>query len=248
MINLINNKKMDILGGLAGLGQGLLQRQTDRLNANRNFQQNKEMAKYQYSKDLEMWNRANEYNSPSSQMARYQSAGLNPNLIYGTGTASAGNTATSLPKYQAPTYQQNYSPIVDLPNTIGLYQDFQMKQAQIDNLKEQGKILASESLMKEIDAYYYQNYAGSEIRGVGQSKARLAQSQADFRSQDIELLRKKIKNTQLANELRSKDVNWYIWNRLGASAVKSISEVAKRGVKTGLRGTTNIFKNYKFVK
>lgn len=31
---------------------------------------------------LQMWNMENEYNSPSSQMQRYQQAGLNPNLIY----------------------------------------------------------------------------------------------------------------------------------------------------------------------
>lgn len=41
----------------------------------------------------------NKYNSPTEQMARYRSAGLNPNLIYGSGTTSAGN-ASSLPSYQ----------------------------------------------------------------------------------------------------------------------------------------------------
>lgn len=41
----------------------------------------------------------NQYNSPTEQMARYRSAGLNPNLIYGSGTTSAGN-ASSLPSYQ----------------------------------------------------------------------------------------------------------------------------------------------------
>lgn len=32
--------------------------------------------------NVDMWNLANEYNSPKSQMLRYQEAGLNPNLIY----------------------------------------------------------------------------------------------------------------------------------------------------------------------
>lgn len=41
----------------------------------------------------------NQYNSPTEQMSRYRSAGLNPNLIYGSGTTSAGN-ASSLPSYQ----------------------------------------------------------------------------------------------------------------------------------------------------
>ena len=41
----------------------------------------------------------NAYNTPAEQMRRYQAAGLSPNLIYGTGTASAGNQ-TSLGDYQ----------------------------------------------------------------------------------------------------------------------------------------------------
>lgn len=41
----------------------------------------------------------NQYNAPEQQMARYRSAGLSPNLIYGSGSASAGN-ANSLPAYQ----------------------------------------------------------------------------------------------------------------------------------------------------
>lgn len=46
------------------------------------------------------WEDQNAYNTPAQQMARYRAAGLNPNLIYGTGSASAGN-ASSLPPYQS---------------------------------------------------------------------------------------------------------------------------------------------------
>lgn len=38
----------------------------------------------------EMWNKANEYNSPAAQMARMKQAGLNANLMYGS--ISPGNT------------------------------------------------------------------------------------------------------------------------------------------------------------
>lgn len=51
-----------------------------------------------------LWNQKlikeqNEYNSPKSQMARYQAAGLNPNLIYGQG--NSGNQ-TMIPEIQGP--------------------------------------------------------------------------------------------------------------------------------------------------
>ena len=60
---------------------------------------NMELAQYQYSKDLEMWNKQNDYNSPQQQMERFAEAGLNPNLIYGQG--NAGN-ATSAPSFDRP--------------------------------------------------------------------------------------------------------------------------------------------------
>lgn len=43
------------------------------------------------------WNAQNEYNTPTEQMARYRAAGLNPNLIYGSGQASAGNAGAIAP-------------------------------------------------------------------------------------------------------------------------------------------------------
>lgn len=59
-----------------------------------------ELAEYQYSKNLEMWNRQNAYNTPSNQVKRIKAAGLNPALLYGSG--SVANTASDAPKYEAP--------------------------------------------------------------------------------------------------------------------------------------------------
>ena len=50
--------------------------------------------------NTKMWNLQNEYNTPANQMKRYREAGLNPNLIYGNGSSSAGN-ATSAPEMTA---------------------------------------------------------------------------------------------------------------------------------------------------
>ena len=54
---------------------------------------NKSMLNRQFQNDVKMWNMQNEYNLPKNQMQRYQDAGLNPNLIYGEGSASAGNAS-----------------------------------------------------------------------------------------------------------------------------------------------------------
>lgn len=41
----------------------------------------------QYERDIEQRDYSNWYNSPENQMKRFEEAGLNPNLIYGQGTA-----------------------------------------------------------------------------------------------------------------------------------------------------------------
>lgn len=81
----------NLLGSLLGFGS------QDRTN-----KANMQLAEYQYSKQLEMWNRQNEYNLPKNQISRLTDAGLNPNLVYGNGTVQ-GMTAAPAPQYHAPT-------------------------------------------------------------------------------------------------------------------------------------------------
>lgn len=127
---------MGIIADIASIPLSIIQQRQNaklqRENVNKTIEANKNLAEYQYNRDVEMWNKQNEYNSPLSQMARFKSAGLNPNLIYSQG--SAGN-ATTLPKYQAPTVKYDNIPKTNLPETLSRFQDFNMRQAQIDNVK-----------------------------------------------------------------------------------------------------------------
>lgn len=111
-------------------------------NTDMTIEANKKMAEYSYNKDLQMWNLANQYNSPTAQMERFKKAGLNPNLIYGQG--SAGN-ATQLPKYQAPKSEYNYQTLKALP-VLGAYQSLQRNKAQIDLIKEQADYTRSKNI------------------------------------------------------------------------------------------------------
>lgn len=83
----------------------------------RQFAQEKEMAEYAYTKDVEMWNMANEYNSPTAQMERLKAANLNPNLVYGNGSV-VGNTSTQTPKYQKPNVPNYVSGATQLMQSI----------------------------------------------------------------------------------------------------------------------------------
>lgn len=134
-----------IIAGLAALGgsyasarsnQKIARYNTDATNA-----ANLKMAEYGYSKDLDMWNKANAYNSPEAQQTRLASANLNPNLVYGAGNVG-GNTTGQLPRFNAPTQEFNYAPEAlgaaagqTLPGMLSQFQDFAMRQAQIDSVK-----------------------------------------------------------------------------------------------------------------
>lgn len=130
-----------------GIGANIV----SKYNARANAQANMNLAQYQYSKDLEMWNKQNDYNSPVNQMARFKDAGLNPNLMYGQG--SPGN-ATQLPKYSAPTMQYNVQS-GDISQGLGVisqFQDFGIKQAQIDNLNAQAENTRARTVNENLTA------------------------------------------------------------------------------------------------
>jgi hypothetical protein len=116
-----------LVGQLFSIGQ------THNINS-QNYQNNVDLANLAYRHNLDMWNRANEYNTPSAQMARLRDAGLNPNLVYGKGAAMP---AAQLPRYQAPKIDYKVPPQLELGNTIAQFQDFQLKKAQIDNVQAQ---------------------------------------------------------------------------------------------------------------
>jgi hypothetical protein len=135
----LGNTLKDMSAGLpviGGLIQSNINAKVARENTDKTIAANRAMAEYQYQKDLEMWNKGNMYNSPLEQMRRLKAAGLNPNMVYGSGSA-AGMSAGQLPKYNAPTADYNYVPPVDIPSTIGMFQDFRLRSAQIRNQEQQ---------------------------------------------------------------------------------------------------------------
>lgn len=98
------------------------------------YKKSRKLAKYAYSKDLEMWNRQNEYNLPINQMQRLEEAGLNPNMMYGQGVAGATGQAREMPRYQSVNAKYDFAPINAL-GALGLYQDLKIKQAQEENVR-----------------------------------------------------------------------------------------------------------------
>lgn len=119
---------------------------TARKNTDLTNKANRELAEYQYQKNLENWHLQNEYNTPAKQMERFKEAGLNPHLVYSQG--NPGNAA-QIGQYQAPRMEYNYKPSLDPLAIIGAFQNFQLQRAQIDNVRADTEI-------KEATASYKQ--------------------------------------------------------------------------------------------
>lgn len=110
---------------------------------------NREMYARQRADSLSDWAMQNEYNHPSSQMARLREAKLNPNLVYGNGVD--GNAAQAVRSSDAGSWNPRTAPIdIGGAASAGLstYYDVQLKQAQIDNLRTSNTVMEQEKLLK----------------------------------------------------------------------------------------------------
>lgn len=123
---------MGVLDAIMSPINSLLQRGTDKRNIEAQKKANKELAKYSYGMDLEQWKRQNEYNTPLSQMERFKDAGLNQNLIYGTGTS--GNAASS-PTYNEATTDHTKAAL-NLGQPQAQYNQQQLHQLELQQRKE----------------------------------------------------------------------------------------------------------------
>lgn len=96
------------LSGLAGgVGPGLFSLGSSLLT-NKGAQRRQMVADQQ---NINFWKMQNAYNTPKEQMKRLQDAGLNPNLIYGSGSANTGVAGSIAPSKPAPYNIKNPIPL-----------------------------------------------------------------------------------------------------------------------------------------
>lgn len=126
--------------GVNAFAQGKMNKKTRKWN--------EKMYAQQRTDALSDWERMNEYNHPSSVMARLREAGLNPNLVYENGAQNATATVRS----SSPGSWNPKAPQFDLGSAaaggLGAYYDTQVKQAQIDNLRVNMTVQQQEAVLK----------------------------------------------------------------------------------------------------
>lgn len=143
-----------ILGGASLLGSALGAHSNKKTN-----EVNMELAKYQnewqtqenekaYQRSVDMWNLQNRYNSPTEQMARLRSAGLNPNLVYGNG--AVGNSAGSAPQYQPADIERAHLTSyrgwnAGLTDAATTFLSARTNKAQVDNMEAQNALIRQQA-------------------------------------------------------------------------------------------------------
>lgn len=99
--------------------------------------------------NLEMWRRNNEYNDPQMQMQRLQKAGLNPHLVYGGGSGGAAGQAAPAPQFERLPEAGYFRPEPGQAlSALQSFTDWDIKKAQLDNLKAQNTQIVQDTLLK----------------------------------------------------------------------------------------------------
>ena len=100
--------------------------------------------------NIKNWQLANEYNSPSNQMSRFKSAGLNPNLIYERG--DSGN-ASSLPAYQL-----DAGSVKNGIAASAAMKQLQLLDAEKYKAEQEGLSVEKDNAMKSKQNFYLDSY------------------------------------------------------------------------------------------
>lgn len=234
-----------IISGLGNLAGGIMQAKQSNKNTQAQIAHQRSMAERQYAHAIEQRDYMNQYNAPAQQMARFKEAGLNPHLIYGKGTAGAGQQTTT-PQYQeqAPDYSKRKSiagaAATGVGQMIGNYLDIQQKRAElmaqnqvndikqheVDFLNTPGKGLSKHSvqfereIMEKNKAYWDNTTAAN--------KARMSTQQWESNEERI---RAELKAAELSNMHANKGLTL---QKLDIAKQKMMNAVYKNSTAKGL--------------
>lgn len=106
------------------------------INSASTARQNKKSREFQ----VKMFDKTNQYNSPIEQRKRLESAGLNPNLIYGSSAAgAAGNTTQpAKPDFNVPEWGNSLKePVAQYYSTKNAQANLEVQSARTDQIKQQ---------------------------------------------------------------------------------------------------------------
>ena len=185
--------------------------------------QSKSLMRYQNNLNIQNWRMVNEYNSPKAQMARYQEAGLNPNLVYGSLGDSAAASLTS-PSLQSADFDRRSNPI----QAAFLNQQLEQSKAQTALMKAQAFKAWSESFL-DTERYEDQKWRNT----------------AEFRSQALKLLTNQAKymgyhaDTEFSNSIFADELNEASVSLKRSARILNVDEHQLNSLRADLLRTNN---------
>lgn len=203
----------NVLGNLFNVGS---QRQANAANM--------ELAKFQWEKNLEMWNMQNEYNLPVNQMKRLRAAGINPVMAFSGGQVS-GNVAPNAPEYKAPQMQATQVDSSGLASIGSAYIQAKQSEKQMELMDTQAELnrakVATENmvaLLRELqgtkqwmDNQYFSDVAPilketlEYNRDLISSKKRFSDLQGDNLDNELKLF--PLKQNYIESQIKSLDAS-----------------------------------------
>lgn len=147
------------IAGAAALGSSIAGGVTAGKMNRRAVRFQREMFEKQGQRELEYWHMQNQYNLPIEQMKRLKDAGLNPNLVYGTGA-----DAQSAPLHAggAPNMPTQHNEAIDLTSVAQTALAAKQIQANIDQTQAETERIKQGTAVGQFQL--------EALRELGQSK------------------------------------------------------------------------------
>lgn len=147
-------------------------------------------------KELEDWNRVNEYNTPKEQMKRFKEAGLNPHLIY-------GQTTTAQPVKSSDYLAPQINP--ENANVTAIHQNLQQQKLQNETMQEQ--LETADLNQRLIEATILKTNSETDWKNVNTENLKsLSPYNVDIAREKARLTGQMATNATVQNEILSKTV------------------------------------------
>jgi len=161
------------------------------------------------------WNAQNLYNSPAEQMRRLRDAKLNPNLVYGNGSATQESGPvrnTDMDAWRPSTPQLDVTPV---QNSLMSMYDIELKEAQVNNLETLNTNMGIDGLLK---------LAQIDSTKVGTAKSQFElDMQSELRAISLDMQRETLRKLRIDSQVTlNKD------EREAAANASNLAEAVER--------------------
>lgn len=163
------------------------------IGARRQKKENREVMQFQKDANEQYLQQQMEYNSPASQMQRFQDAGLNPNLIYGQGNPGNQTAPLQSPDLKPTDFQGVFGNLAQVLNQTALTQsqvqanDARIRKTGVDIqlVKLQQAVLAKNPLLDEVGFKAIIDSLKATAEGKAAESSMLGQTADFFKQQGL---------------------------------------------------------------